>query len=170
MKAGIHSWWLLVSAAASATLIDVGWKRLGLLLIEVFCAVAALHAYRAPQGKRWAAVRNQWMPEIRDVFIVVFSVGAGVFGYELMWKHADQGLPRQLEVSFSNPSALFNRGPTVFPLGATNVFPSNGRRPICVQVLLPQGFKGGSYKLPYKPVAPSPPVLYDNGSAQRRGL
>jgi hypothetical protein len=25
------------------------------------------------------------MPEIRDVFIVIFSVGVAVFGYELMW-------------------------------------------------------------------------------------
>jgi hypothetical protein len=80
MKADIHFWWHLASTAAGATLIDVGSKRLGLLLIEVFCAVAALHAYLAPEGKRWAAIRNQWMSEIRAVFIVIFSVGIGVFG------------------------------------------------------------------------------------------
>ena len=170
MKADIHFWWHLVSTAARETLIDVGWQRLGLLLIEVLCAVAALHAYRAPEGKKWAALRHQWMPEIRDVFIVVFLVGVGVFGYELMWKRANQSRLRQVADSLSNPSALFNRGPTIFPLGATDAFPSNGRRPICVQVLLPQGFQGGSYELPFKPVAPSPPALYDNGSAQRRGL
>jgi hypothetical protein len=170
MKADIHFWWHLVSTAAGATLSDVGWKRLGLVLIEVFCAVAALHAYRAPEGRRWAAIRNQWMSEIRAVFIVVFSVGVGVFGYELMRNQANQSRLRQVADSLSNPSALFSRGPTIFPLGATNVFPSNGSRPICVQVLLPQGFQGGSYKLPYKPVAPSPPTLYDNGSAQRRDL
>jgi hypothetical protein len=75
MKADIHFWWHLVSAAAGAAVIDVGPKRLGLLLIEVFCAVAALHAYRAAEGKRWAAIRNQWMAEIRGVFIIVFLVG-----------------------------------------------------------------------------------------------
>jgi hypothetical protein len=75
MKADIHFWWHLVSAAAGAAVIDVGPKRLGRLLIEVFCAVAALHAYRAAEGKRWAAIRNQWMAEIRGVFIIVFLVG-----------------------------------------------------------------------------------------------
>jgi hypothetical protein len=170
MKADFHFWWHLVSTAARATLIDVGSKRLGLLLIEVFCAVAALHAYRAAESKRWAAIRSQWMSEVRDVFIVIFSVGVAVFGYELVWNQPNQGRLRQVEDSLSNPSALFDRMPTIFPVGATNVFPNNGRRPICVQVLLPQGFQGGSYKLPFKPVAPSPPTLYDNGSAQRRGL
>ena len=137
----IHFWWHLASTAARATLIDVGSKRLGIFLIEVFCAVAAWHAYRAPEGNRWAAIRNQWMSEIRAVFIVIFSVGIGVFGYEL-------SRLRQVEGSLSNPSALFHRVPTIFPLGATNVFPSDGRHPICVQILLPQGFQGGSYKLP----------------------
>ena len=83
------------------------------------------------------------MSEIRAVFIVVFLIGVGVFGYEL-------SRLRQVEDSLSNPSALFSRGATVFPLGTTNVFPSDGRRPICVQVLLPQGFQGGSYELPFK--------------------
>jgi hypothetical protein len=53
---------------------------------------------------------------------------------------------------------------------STNIFSSNGGRPICVQVLLPQGFPGGGYKLPFKPAALSPRTLYDNGSAQRRGI
>jgi hypothetical protein len=151
-------------------LIDVGPKRLGLLLIEVFCAVAASHAYGAPEGKRWAAIRNQWMAEIRDVFIVNFSVGIAALGYELMWNQSNQSRFRQVEDSLSNPSAAFHRMQTVFPLGATNVLVGNGRRPTCVQVLLPHRFQGGSYKLPFKPVAPSPPTLYDNGSVQRRGL
>jgi hypothetical protein len=169
MKADIHFWWHLVSTAARATLINLGSKRLlGLLLIEVFCAVVALRAYRAPEGKRWAAIRNQWTSEIRDVFIVIFLVGVAFFGYELMWNQPKQSRLRQVENSLSNP--LFNRIPTIFPFGPTNVFSSNGNRPICVQVLLPQGFPGGSYKLPFKPVAPSPPTLYDNGSVQRSGL
>jgi hypothetical protein len=171
MKADIHFWWHLVSTAARATLIYLGSKRLlGLLLIEVFCAVAALRAYRAPANRRWAAIRSQWMSEIRDVFIVIFSVGVAVFGYELMWKQPNESRLRQAEDSRSNPLILFNRVGTVFPAGPTDVFPRNGSRAICVQVLLPQGFPGGSYKLPFKPVAPSPPTLYDNGSAQRRGL
>jgi hypothetical protein len=171
MKADIHFWWHLVSAAARATLIYLGSKRrFVLLLIEVFCAVAALRAYRAPQGKRCAAIRSQWMFEIRDVFIVVFSVGVAVFGYELMWNQPNQSRLRPFEDSRSNSSALFNRIPTSFPPGPTNVFLRNGSPPTCVQVLLPQGFPGGSYKLPFKPVAPSPPTLYNNGSAQRRGI
>jgi hypothetical protein len=169
MKAGIPSWWYLVSAARAA-LIYLGSKRLFVLVIEVFCVVAALRAYRAPEGKRWAAIRSQWMSAIRDVLIVVFSIGVVVFGYELMWNQPNQSRLRQGEESRSNPSALFEPIPTNFSQGPTNVFPRNDRRPICVQVLLPQGFQGGSYKLPFKPVAPSPPTLYDNGSAQRRGL
>jgi hypothetical protein len=80
----------------------VGPKRLGLLLIEVFCAVAASHAYGAPEGKRWAAIRNQWMAEIRDVFIVNFSVGIAALGYELMWNQSNQSRFRQVEDSLSN--------------------------------------------------------------------
>ena len=57
-----------------------------------------------------------------------------------------------------------------FPLGSTNLFRRNDHRPICVEVRLPQGFSGGSYELPFRPVAPSPPALYDNGSPQRRGI
>jgi hypothetical protein len=171
MNADIHFSWHLVSAAAQATLIYLGSKRLFvLLLIEVFCAVVALRAYRAPQGKRLAAIRRQWMFAIRDVFIVIFSAGVAVFGYELMWNQPNQGRLRQLEYSRLNSSPLFDRTPTGFPLGPTNVFLRNRSRPICVQVLLPQGFPGGSYKLPYKPVAPSPPTLYNNGSAQREGI
>jgi len=169
MKAGIPSWWYLVSAARAA-LIYLGSKRLFVLVIEVFCVVAALRAYRAPEGKRWAAIRSQWMFAIRDVLIVIVSIGVVVFGYELMWNQPDQSLLRQAEDSRSNSSALFDPIPTNFSQGPTNVFPRNDRRPICVQVLLPQGFPGGSYKLPYKPVAPSPPTLYNNGSAQREGI
>ena len=169
MKAGIPSWWYLFSAAQAA-LIYLGSKRLFVLVIEVFCVVAALRAYRAPEGKRWAAIRSQWMSAIRDVLIVVFSIGVVVFGYELMWNQPNQSRLRQGEESRSNPSALFDPIPTKFSQGPTNVFPRNDRRPICVEVLLPQGFPGGSYKLPYKPVAPSPPTLYNNGSAQREGI
>ena len=169
MKAGIPSWWYLVPAAR-ATLIYLGSKRLFVLVIEVFCVVAALRAYRAPEGKRWAAIRSQWMFAIRDVLIVIVSIGVVVFGYELMWNQPDQSLLRQAEDSRSNSSALFDPIPTSFSLGPTNVFPRNDRRPICVQVLLPQGFPGGIYKLPYKPVAPSPPTLYSNGSPQREGI
>jgi hypothetical protein len=68
MKAGLHFWWDLVSAAIRATLIYLGSeRRFVLLLIEVFCAVVASRAYRAPQAKRWAAIRSQWMFAIRDV-------------------------------------------------------------------------------------------------------
>jgi len=172
MKADIHFWWDLASAAARATLIYLGSeRRFVLLLIEVFCAAVALRAYRAPQGKRYAAIRSQWMFAIRDVFIVIFSVGVAVFGYELMWNQPNQSRLRRFEDSRSNPLVLFNRIPTSFPLGPNNVFlPNRSRRPICVQVLLPHGFPGGSYELPFKPVAPSPPALYINGSAQRRGI
>ena len=172
MKAGLHFWWDLVSAAIRATLIYLGSeRRFVLLLIEVFCAVVALRAYRAPQAKRWAAIRSQWMFAIRDVFIVFFSVGVAVFGYELMWNQPNQSRLQQFEESRSNPLVLFNRIPTSFPLGPNSVFlPNSSRRPICVQVLLPHGFPGGGYKLPFKPVAPSPPTLYINGSAQRRGI
>ncbi|MGB8535958.1 MAG: hypothetical protein WCD57_06060 [Acidobacteriaceae bacterium] len=170
MKADIHFWWHLGPTAARAALIHLGSKRFGLLLIEVFCVVAAWRAYRAPENKRWAAIRTQWLSELRDVFIVIFSVGVAVFGYELMWNQPNQSRLRQVEDSRARLSALFNHIPTIFPVGPTDVFPNNRGRPICVQVLLPQGFPGGSYKLPFKPVAPSPPTLYDNGSVQRRGL
>jgi hypothetical protein len=171
MKADIHFWWHLVSTAAGATLIDLRSKRLFLLLvIEIACAVVAWRGYRAPESKRWAAIRNQWMYEIRDVSIIICSVGVAVFGYELTWNQPNQSRLRQVHDSLPNSSAVFNRIPTIFPVGSTDVFSSNGSRPICVQVLLPQGFQGGSYKLPFKPVAPSPPTLYDNGSAQRRGV
>ena len=117
MNADIHFSWHLVSAAAQATLIYLGSKRLFvLLLIEVFCAVVALRAYRAPQGKRLAAIRSQWMSAIRDVLIVVFSIGVVVFGYELMWNQPNQSQLRQFEESGSNPLVLFNRIPTSFPL------------------------------------------------------
>jgi hypothetical protein len=169
MKVGIHSWWYLVSAARAA-FIYLGSKRLLVLVIEVFFAVATLRAYRAPEGKRWAAIRSQWMLAIRDTFIVIFSIGVAVFGYELMWNQPNQSRLRQAEDSRSTPSALFDPIPTRFSLGPTNVFPRVDSRPICVQVLLPQGFPGGSYKLPYKPVAPSPPTLYNNGSPQREGI
>jgi hypothetical protein len=97
-------------------------------------------------------------------------VGIAVFGYELMYNQPKQRL-RQFEDSRSNPLVPFNRIPTSFPLGPDNVFLPNGsRRPICVQVFLPHGFPGGSYTLPFKPVAPSPPVLYINGAAQRSGI
>jgi hypothetical protein len=58
----------------------------------------------------------------------------------------------------------------LMPFGPTNIFSRKSSHPICVQVLLPQGFPGGSYKLPFKSVAPSPPALYINGSPQRRGI
>ena len=169
MKVGIPSWWYLVSAARAAV-IYLGSKRLFVLVIEVFFAVAALRAYRAPEGKRWAAMRSQWMFAIRDVFIVIFSIGIAVFGYELMWNQTNQSRLRQAEDSRSTPSALFDPIPTSFSLRPTNLFPRVDSRPICVQVRLPQGFPGGGYKLPYKPVAPSPPALYNNGSPQREGI
>jgi hypothetical protein len=169
MNAGIHLWWHLAPAAARATLIYLG-SKLVLLLIEVFCAVAALRAYRAPQAKRWAAMRSQWMFAVRDAFIVLFSVGVAVFGYEMTWNQPNQSRIGHFEDPRSNSSAWFDPVSTSFPLGSTNVFPRNDRRPICIQVHLPQGFSGGSYKLPFKAVAPSPPALYDNGSPQRRGI
>jgi len=139
------------------------------LLIEAFCAVVAWRAYRAPQGKSFAAIRSQWMFAIRDVFVVFFSISVAVFGYELMWNQ-----PRQsrvgLEDSRSNPLALLNLTPTGLPLSPASVFFRNDTRPICVQVRLPQSFAGGSYQLPYKAVPPSAPVLYDNGSAKRKGI
>jgi hypothetical protein len=170
MNGGIHLWFHLAPAAARATLIYLGSKRFVLLLIEVFCAVAAWRAYRAPQAKRWAAMRSQWMFAIRDAFVVIFLVGVAVFGYEMMWNQPNQRRLGHFEDARLNPSAWFHRVSTGFPLGSTDVFLRNDRHPICIQVLLPQGFSGGSYKLPFKPVAPSPPALYDNGSPQRRGI
>jgi hypothetical protein len=170
MTADLHFWLNLVPRAARATLLDVGSQRLGFLLIEVLCAVVAWHAYRAPQGKRWAAVRAQWTSELGAVFVVFFSVGVAIFGYQLVWNQPNQRRLPQAENLASDPSALFHRTSTAFPLGATGGVPGFGRRPICVQVMLPQDFEGGSYQLPFKPVPPSPPTLYDNGSAQRRGV
>jgi hypothetical protein len=171
MKAGIQFWWYWVSAAARATLTHLGSKKLfALLLIEVCCAAAAFRAYRAPQGHRWAALRSQWMFEIRDVFIVIFAIVIAVFGWELMWNQPNQSRLQQLEESRSNSSALFDGISINSPLGSTNAFLPNGNRPICVEVPLPQGFPGGSYKLPFKPAAPSPPALYINGSPQRKGV
>jgi hypothetical protein len=169
MHTGLPFWWQLVSAAR-ATVLYLGSRRLfAFLLIEAFCAVVAWRAYRAPQGKRLAAIRSQWMFAVRDVFVVFFSISVAVFGYELMWNQ-----PRQsrvgLENSGSNPLALLNLTSTGLSLGPTSGLFRNDGRPICVQVRLPQGFAGGSYQLPYKPVAPSPPALYANGSAKRKGL
>lgn len=162
--------WHLAPAAARATLIYLGSKRFVLLLIEVFCGIAALRAYRVPQGKRRAAMRSQWMLAIRDAFIVTFSIGVAVFGYELMWNQPNQSRLRNMEDSRSNPLALFDRVSTGFPLGSTGGFLHNDRRPICVEVHLPHDFRGGSYTLPFKPVPPSPPALYNNGSPQREGI
>src|SRR5271156_238685 len=132
MKAGTHLWWHLASAAARATLIYLGSKRLFVLLvIEAFCAAAALRAYRAPEGKRWAAIRSQWMFESRDVFIVIFSVGVAVFGYELTWNRPNLGRLPQAQESRSNPPVLFDPIPTSFSLGTPNVSLSKGGRPIC---------------------------------------
>jgi hypothetical protein len=122
MKAGIPSWWYLISAARAA-LIYLGSKRLFVLVIEAVFAVAALRAYRAPEGKRWAAIRSQWILAIRDVFIVIFSIGVAVFGYELMWNQPNQSRLRQAGDFGSNPSALFDPIPASFSSGPTNLFP-----------------------------------------------
>ena len=170
MTAGIHPGWHFAPAAARATLIYLGSKRFVLLLIELFCAVGALRAYRAPQGKRWATTRSQWVVVLRDAFIVIFSIGIAVFGYEIMWNQPTQSRLRNFEDSRSNPLAWFDRVSTSFALGSTDVFLRNDRRPICIEVHLPQDFSGGSYTLPFKPVPPSPPALYKNGSPQRKGI
>ena len=168
MKAGIPFWWHLVPAAR-ATVIYLGSNRLFVfLLIEAFCAVVAWRAYRAPQGKRLAAIRSQWMFAIRDVSVVFFSISVVVFAYEVMWNQPRQSRLR-LEDSRSNPLVLFDRTPTGL-LRPSSVFFGKDRRPICVQVVLPKDFAGGSYQLPYKPVAPSLPALYENGSAKRKGI
>jgi hypothetical protein len=169
MKAGIPFWWHLVPAVR-ATVIYLGSNRLFVfLLIEAFCAVVAWRAYRAPQGKRLAAVRSQWMFAIRDVFVVFFSISVVVFAYELMWNQPKQSRLR-LEDSRSNPFVLFDRTPTGLLLSPSSGFFGKDRRPICVQVVLPKDFAGGSYQLPYKPVAPSLPALYENGSAKLKGI
>jgi hypothetical protein len=160
MTAGTPFWWDFVSAA-QATMTYLGSKRFLLLAIEVFCAVVAFRAYRASQGKG-----RQWMFAMRDVFIVIFSISVAVFGYELIWSKPDQ---TRLQPFESIPFPLFHRDPTSFPLAPTNLFLRGRSSPICVQVLLPQGFSGGTYKLPFRPVAPSLPALYINGSPQRRG-
>jgi hypothetical protein len=170
MAADLHFWLHSVPGAAKATLLAMGSQRLGFLLLEIFCAVVAWHAYRAPQGKRWMAARAQWKSEIGAVFVVFFSVCVAIFGYELMWNQPNPLRLLPVENLVSGPSALFHPTSTVFPLGATGGLPGFGRRPICVEVRLPQDFPGGSYQLPFRPVAPSPPTLYDNGSAQRRGV
>jgi hypothetical protein len=170
MTAGIHPGWHFAPAAARATLIYLGSKRFVLLLIELFCAVGVLGAYRAPQGKRWATTRSQWVVVLRDAFIVIFSIGIAVFGYEIMWNQPTQSRLRNFEDSRSNPLAWFDRVSTSFALGSTDVFLRNDRRPICIEVHLPQDFSGGSYTLPFKPVPPSPPALYKNGSPQRKGI
>jgi hypothetical protein len=148
----------------------LGSKRFLLLLIEVFCGVGALRAYRAPQGKRWAAMRSQWVVGLRDAFIVILSIGLSVFGYEIMWNQPNQSQLRTFEDSRSNPLAWFDRVSTSFALGSPDVFLRNDRRPICVEVHLPKDFSGGVYTLPFKPVPPSPPALYKNGSPQRKGI
>src|SRR5580698_474576 len=105
MIAGIHPGWHFAPAAARATLFYLGSKRFLLLLIEVFCGVGALRAYRAPQGKRWAAMRSQWVVGLRDAFIVILSIGLSVFGYEIMWNQPNQSQLRTFEDSRSNPLA-----------------------------------------------------------------
>jgi hypothetical protein len=170
MKADIPFWWNLVPAAR-ATLTYLGANRLFvLLLIEAFCAVVAWRAYHAPQGKRLSAIRSQWLFAVRDVFVIFFSISIAVFGYELMWNQPKQSRLQQFEYSRSNPSVLFNPMTPGLPLSPTSDFLRNDSRPICVQVRLPQDFPGGSYQLPYKAVPPSPPALYDNGSAKRKGI
>ena len=104
-------------------MIYLGSKRLFVLVIEVFFAVATLRAYRAPDGKRWAAMRSQWMFAIRDVFIVIFSIGIAVFGYELMWNQPNQSRLRQAEDSPSTPSVLFDPIPTSFFAPPNQSFP-----------------------------------------------
>lgn len=169
MKGGIPFWWQVVPADW-ATLSYLGSNRLFVfLLIEVFCAVMAWRAYRAPQGKRFAAIRSQWMFAIRDVFVVFCSICFVVLGFELVRNQPRQSQLR-LEDSRSNPFALFSRTPTGLLLSPSSVFFGKDRRPICVQVVLPKDFAGGSYQLPYKPVAPSLPALYENGSAKRKGI
>jgi hypothetical protein len=171
MKAGLPFWLLLGWNAAKATLVFLGSKRiLVLLLVEAAGLVAAWHAFRAPENNRWEAIRSQWVLEIRDVFIVIFAVGIAVFGYQLVWKQPAQSALLQMDDSPVNSSAIVHRLPTSFRIAQTGNFSGIGNNPICVQVLLPQGFAGGSYQLPFKPVAPSPPTLYDNGSKRRSGL
>jgi hypothetical protein len=170
MKADLPSWLLLGWNAAKATLVFLGSKRMaGLLLVEAAGLVAAWYAFRAPENKRWETLRSKWLFEIRDVFIVIFAVGIAVFGYQLWRQPAQSGL-FQVDDSQVDPSTVVHRLPTSFRIGKTSRFSAAGDGPICVQVLLPQGFAGGSYQLPFKPVAPSPPTLYDNGSERRRGL
>jgi hypothetical protein len=161
MRVDLHFWWQIVLAAARATWVDLESKRhFWLLLIAAFCGVAALRAYRAPDRKRWAAICNQWASEFRDVFTVTFFVGVIVFAYELMWNQPNIRFRQTFEDSL----------PTLFHSASSMSLSSNGRSPICVQFLLPQGFQGGSYKLPYEPVPPSPPTLYNNDSALRKGI
>jgi hypothetical protein len=167
MKAEIPFWWHLVPAAR-ATLIYLGSNRLFvLLLIEAFCVVVTWRAYRAPQGKRLAALRSQWMFAIRDAFVVFFSICVVVFGYELMWNQPKQN---RLVDSRSNPSVLFDPTAPGLPLSPSSGLFRKDNRPICVEVRLPQGFPGGSYQLPFKAIPPSLPALYDNGSPKRKGV
>jgi hypothetical protein len=149
MRVDVHFWWQVVSSAASATLIDLGSKRpFWLFLITVFSAVVAFRAYRAPENKRWAVIRNQWKSEIRDVFIVIFSVGAVVFGYEFLWNQPNQIRLQQVEHSLSNPSTLFNRIPTVFPpISAQPMFfPLMAAAPSVLRFFCLKGFKVGAMR------------------------
>ncbi len=170
MRADIHFWWQLVPLAAKATWFDLGSKRpFWLFLLAVSCVVLAWRAYFAPEQKRWAAIRDQWVRELRDVCVIVGMVGLVFFACEFVWSQPNRIRQQQFVDSLSNPSSAFNPVLTMGPLGPMNAFRS-GAGPVCIQVLLPQGFQGGSYKLPFKPVAPSPPTLYNNGAALRKDI
>ncbi len=167
MGAILHTLWSLTPAAARAAWGEMASKRpLWLLVFAVVCVVVALRVGRAPQRERWAAIRRQWLSELRDACAVMLAVGLLVFGWELYQAQQNETWQKLLQ----DPKFLSELSSRV-PMRSSAGFESSlGLQTHCVQVLLPAGFSGGSYALPYKPAGPSPPVLYDNGQMQRKGV
>jgi hypothetical protein len=167
MGATPHSLWSLAPAAARATWIDTVSKRpLWIVAFAFICIVVAPRAGRAPRNERWAEIRAKWAYELRDACLVVLWTGLLVFGCELHWTQRNEVRQRLLQnPNYSNDLSGLSWHAPVGPSAA-----GWGSRFNCVQVHLPKGFSGGGYALPFKPAGPSPPVLFNNGKAQRKDV
>jgi hypothetical protein len=167
MGPALHSLWSLAPAAARATWIDMVSKRpLWLLVLAIVCIAIALRAGRAPSHGRWAAIRAQWAYELRDACLVVLWIGLLVFGCELHWSQQNEAWQRLQQ----DPDFWKNLSEPSSSVPIARLASGGASQTRCVGVSLPQGFSGGSYALPFKPAGPSPPVLYNNGKMQRKGV
>ncbi len=176
MGATFHSLWPLAPAAARAAWGDMASKPSLWLLVGVVAGIAvALRAGLAPRRERWTTIRARWVSELRDICFVVLSVGVLVFGSELFRQKSNQGTERLMQSpDFLKNVAEISSRVSIMSVGAGSslTWDSQARnsQTRCIQVLLPQGFSGGNYRLPFKPAGPSPPTLYDNGQVLRKGV